>query len=73
MGSDIIFGEIGTDDFMKGGNRVNDNIPLDQKKLYEIPTSSITVEQIWAVNYKGIYYANSLFSNDSIKRSFTTE
>ncbi|MDO6803511.1 RagB/SusD family nutrient uptake outer membrane protein [Wenyingzhuangia sp. 1_MG-2023] len=58
MATDLIFGDIGTDDFMKGGNRVNDNIPLDQKKLYEIPTSSITVEQIWAVNYKGIYYAN---------------
>lgn len=58
MGTDIIFGDIGTDDFIKGGNRVNDNIPLDQKKIYQIPTSNIAIEQVWAVNYKGIYYAN---------------
>ena len=62
LGSDLIFGDIGTDDFIKGGNRVNDNIPLDQKQQYEIPSYSIPVEELWKVNYKGIFYSNLVLS-----------
>ncbi|WP_366182433.1 RagB/SusD family nutrient uptake outer membrane protein [Flavobacterium ovatum] len=81
MGTDIIFGDIGTDDFIKGGNRLVDNLPLYQKETYDIPTSNIAIEQIWKVNYKGILYANLIlekvpsieFTNANRKKEIIAE
>ncbi|NRT12167.1 RagB/SusD family nutrient uptake outer membrane protein [Flavobacterium sp. 14A] len=62
MGTDIIQGDIGTDDFIKGGNRLNDNVPLFEKESYTISTTNIAIEQTWQTNYKGILYANLIIN-----------
>ncbi|WP_010134528.1 RagB/SusD family nutrient uptake outer membrane protein [Ochrovirga pacifica] len=56
--NDLIFGDIGTDDILKGGARVNDGPQLFEKETYTLQTSNNSVTAIWAVNYKGILYAN---------------
>ncbi|AWG21672.1 RagB/SusD family nutrient uptake outer membrane protein [Flavobacterium faecale] len=62
MSCDITFGDVGTDDFLKGGISVVDNLPLYQKESYNIPTSNIAVSRIWQINYKGILYCNLILS-----------
>lgn len=62
MGTDIIQGDIGTDDFIKGGNRLNDNLPLFEKESYALSTTNVAIEQTWQTNYKGILYANLILN-----------
>ncbi|MCW2121246.1 RagB/SusD family nutrient uptake outer membrane protein, partial [Flavobacterium sp. 7A] len=62
MSCDLTFGDVGTDDFMKGGISVVDNLPLYQKESYNIPTSNLAVSRIWQINYKGILYCNLILS-----------
>ncbi|MGA9639461.1 RagB/SusD family nutrient uptake outer membrane protein [Flavobacterium sp.] len=54
----LLFGDIGTDDLLKGGARSNDGPQLFDKETYSLTTSNTAVEAIWKVNYKGILYAN---------------
>ncbi|SFF67908.1 SusD family protein [Salegentibacter agarivorans] len=56
--SDFIFGDIGTDDILKGGARSSDGPHLFEKQNYNLTTSNPAVANIWKVNYKGILYAN---------------
>ncbi|WP_237332448.1 RagB/SusD family nutrient uptake outer membrane protein [Zobellia amurskyensis] len=56
--SDIVFGDIGTDDILKGGGRVNDGPHLYEKEIYSLTTSNLAMEKIWDFNYNGILYAN---------------
>ncbi|AWG23309.1 RagB/SusD family nutrient uptake outer membrane protein [Flavobacterium faecale] len=65
MGTDIIQGDIGTDDFIKGGNRLNDNLPLFEKESYALSTTNVAIEQTWETNYKGILYANLILNKVS--------
>ncbi|MCG9793725.1 RagB/SusD family nutrient uptake outer membrane protein [Flavobacterium algicola] len=62
MSCDLTFGDVGTDDFIKGGISVVDNVPLYQKESYNIPTSNLAVSRIWQINYKGILYCNLILS-----------
>lgn len=63
MGNDVIFGEIGTDDFIKGGRTAENNAPLFERDTWSISTSSQIIEQMWKVNYKGILFANLVLEN----------
>lgn len=63
MGTDIIFGEIGTDDFIKGGRTAENNAPLFQKDNWAVTTSNSVLIQLWKVNYKGILFANLVIEN----------
>ncbi|MDO6739111.1 RagB/SusD family nutrient uptake outer membrane protein [Wenyingzhuangia sp. 2_MG-2023] len=58
ISTDLLLGDVGTDDFIKGGSRYSDNPPLLQKELYQIQTSNNMFNEIWTINYKGINYAN---------------
>ncbi|WP_343328417.1 RagB/SusD family nutrient uptake outer membrane protein [Polaribacter staleyi] len=58
MGNDIIFGEIGTDDFIKGGRTAENNAPLFERDKWTISTSNPVLGELWKVNYKGILFAN---------------
>jgi len=63
MGSDIIFGEIGTDDFIKGGRTASNNTPLFEKNQYTVSTSNPILAQIWGVSYKGVLFSNLVIEN----------
>ncbi|GAA3600545.1 RagB/SusD family nutrient uptake outer membrane protein [Flavivirga amylovorans] len=63
MGTDIIFGEIGTDDFIKGGRTATNNAPLLEKERYAFTTSNPIFEELWSVNYEGILFANLVLAN----------
>ncbi|WP_422080901.1 RagB/SusD family nutrient uptake outer membrane protein [Ulvibacterium sp.] len=63
MGTDIIFGEIGTDDFIKGGRTASNNAPLLEKDTYTYTTSNPIFEELWSVNYEGILFANLVLAN----------
>ena len=63
MGNDVIFGEIGTDDFIKGGRTAENNTPLLERDTWTISTSSQIIEQMWKVNYKGILFTNLVIEN----------
>ncbi|MCW2119050.1 RagB/SusD family nutrient uptake outer membrane protein [Flavobacterium sp. 7A] len=58
MGSDILMGDVGSDDFLKAGANISDNIPLYEKETYEITTTNISLQHIWDLNYQGILFAN---------------
>ncbi|WP_289064010.1 RagB/SusD family nutrient uptake outer membrane protein [uncultured Zobellia sp.] len=61
--NDLVFGDIGTDDILKGGARVNDGPHLYEKEIYSLTTSNSAVEKLWQVNYKGVLYANLVLAN----------
>jgi len=63
MGTDIIFGEIGTDDFIKGGRTVENNAPLFEKDKWSVTTSNPILVELWKVSYKGILFANLVIEN----------
>ncbi|TPN84403.1 RagB/SusD family nutrient uptake outer membrane protein [Aquimarina algicola] len=63
MGTDIIFGEIGTDDFIKGGRTASNNAPLLERETYAYTTSSPIFEELWSLNYEGILFANLVLTN----------
>ncbi|MDO7173168.1 RagB/SusD family nutrient uptake outer membrane protein [Mariniflexile sp. AS56] len=63
MGNDVIFGEIGTDDFIKGGRTAENNAPLFERDNWAITTSNPIIEQMWKINYKGILFANLVIEN----------
>ncbi|MGM8361957.1 RagB/SusD family nutrient uptake outer membrane protein [Flavobacterium sp. ARAG 55.4] len=54
----LLFGDIGTDDLLKGGASSDDGPQLFGKENYSLITSNTAVEAIWKVNYKGVLYAN---------------
>ncbi|QVY64481.1 RagB/SusD family nutrient uptake outer membrane protein [Polaribacter sp. Q13] len=56
--NDLLFGDIGTDDLLKGGARASDGPQLYEKELYNLTSSNKSVENIWKVNFKGVYFAN---------------
>ncbi|AWG23306.1 RagB/SusD family nutrient uptake outer membrane protein [Flavobacterium faecale] len=56
--STLLFGDIGTDDLLKGGARSNDGPQLFEKETYALTTSNTAAEAIWKVNFKGVLYAN---------------
>lgn len=58
MGNDIVLGDIGTDDFTKGGVSLSNTPELLQKDTYTLQATNQYIEAIWNVNYKGILYAN---------------
>lgn len=63
MGLDVIFGEIGTDDFIKGGRTVENNAPLFQKDNWAVTTTNAVLEPLWNINYKGILFSNLVLEN----------
>lgn len=63
MGSDIIFGEIGTDDFIKGGRTAENNIPLLERDNWAFTTSNPILSKLWKVNFKGVLFANLVLEN----------
>jgi len=63
MGNDVIFGEIGTDDFIKGGRTAENNAPLFERDNWTISTSNPIMGEMWKVNYKGILFANLVIKN----------
>ncbi|MCL7762977.1 RagB/SusD family nutrient uptake outer membrane protein [Polaribacter sp. Z014] len=63
MGTDMVFGEIGTDDFIKGGRTAENNAPLFERDKWAISTSNPIMAQLWKVSYKGILYANLVIEN----------
>ncbi|NJB82152.1 RagB/SusD family nutrient uptake outer membrane protein [Wenyingzhuangia aestuarii] len=56
--NDFLFGDIGTDDILKGGARVNDGPQLFEKETYTLQTSNNSIRAVWDVSYKGVLYAN---------------
>ncbi|MDO6738632.1 RagB/SusD family nutrient uptake outer membrane protein [Wenyingzhuangia sp. 2_MG-2023] len=56
--NDLLFGDIGTDDILKGGARSNDGPQLFDKEIFNMTTSNTAIEAVWKVCYKGILYAN---------------
>ncbi|MCW2118824.1 RagB/SusD family nutrient uptake outer membrane protein [Flavobacterium sp. 7A] len=54
----LLFGDIGTDDLLKGGARTNDGPQLFEKENYSLTTSNQACEAIWKVNFKGVFYTN---------------
>ncbi len=63
MGSDIIFGDIGTDDFIKGGRDAEDNAPLFEKQHYAFTTANQIFGVLWKENYEGILFSNLVLEN----------
>ncbi|WP_233530651.1 RagB/SusD family nutrient uptake outer membrane protein [Gelidibacter salicanalis] len=63
MGTDIIFGEIGTDDLIKGGRNAKNNAPLLEREKWAISTSNNILGPLWSISYKGILFANLVLEN----------
>ena len=63
MGSDVIFGEIGTDDFIKGGRTAENNAPLFERDKWAVTTSNPIMAQLWKVSFKGVLFANLVIEN----------
>ncbi|MDO6802961.1 RagB/SusD family nutrient uptake outer membrane protein [Wenyingzhuangia sp. 1_MG-2023] len=58
ISGDLLFGDIGTDDLLKGGANISDRVQLYEKETYNLTTSNASVKQIWKENYIGVLYAN---------------
>ncbi|PWJ58019.1 putative outer membrane starch-binding protein [Dyadobacter jejuensis] len=56
--NDLVVGDIGTDDAIKGGVNVEDNGGLLEKETYRLTSANATLALRWKANYQGIYYAN---------------
>ncbi|WP_025761194.1 RagB/SusD family nutrient uptake outer membrane protein [Dyadobacter tibetensis] len=56
--NDLVVGDVGTDDAIKGGVNVEDNGGLLEKETYQLTSANATLAMRWKANYQGIYYAN---------------
>ncbi|MGY5352244.1 RagB/SusD family nutrient uptake outer membrane protein [Wenyingzhuangia sp. IMCC45533] len=63
MGSDILFGDIGTDDIIKGGRTAEDNAPLVERERWALTTSNPIFVELWKLNFKGILFSNLVLEN----------
>lgn len=63
MANDFVFGDIGTDDIVKGGARESDGTQLVEKELYNLTTSNAAISPIWKISFKGILYSNLVINN----------
>ena len=59
----FFWGDIMSDDAVKGGSGDNDGFPLLLLETFEGPTNTTYLESEWATAYEGIYRANVVLEN----------